>query len=299
MGDRIAVVIGLRTNDHIAGTNRTVSIDLQTACALLPAAVVLFDLTDTAMTHRDTEGIDNIDVIAFPILHIDRTVETADDIVVPVVRGRFMRRTILFRYSGAHTAIRDILKDLRHAVVLIQIQVVRVVENMIGIRVEIDRVVAHLRYRQQLLTNHGCPYLFARLLAVMIAELNRIAPYMRSRIRQHDIMLIRHADTRNLESCCFAFCSYTVKLVVCLIVLHVRRVDTGARLTGNFSFSFHKAGKIVRRFQFGILHIRHAVVRPTGCSSLAGGGESTRPGVVSNDRHRFLERGTAIVVIQT
>ena len=148
MGDRIAVVIGLRTNDHIAGTNRTVSIDLQTACALLPATVVLLYLADTAMTHRDTEGIDDIDVVTAGILHIDRAAKTADDIVVPVVRGRFMRRTILFRYSGAHTAIRDILKDLRHAVVLIQIQVVRVVENMNGIRMEIDRVVAHLRYCQ-------------------------------------------------------------------------------------------------------------------------------------------------------
>ena len=233
MGDRFAVVIGLRTNDHIAGTNRTVSIDLQTACAFLPAAVVLFDLTDTAMTHRDTEGIDDIDVVTAGILHIDRTVETADDIVVPVIGGRFMRRTIFFRYSGAHTAIRDILKDLRHAVVLIQIQVVRVVENMIGIRMEIDRVVSRLRYRQQLFTDHRCPYLFSRLLAIMIAELNRIAPYMRSSIRQYNVMLIRYADTRDLEGRCFAFRLHTVELVEGLVVVHERRVFTGARATGN------------------------------------------------------------------
>ena len=180
-----------------------------------------------------------------------------------------MRRTILFRYSGAHTAITNILKNLRHAVVLIQIQVVRVVEDMIGIRMEIDRVVPHLRYRQQVLTDHGCPYLFARLLAVMISKLNRIAPYMRSRIRQHDIMLIRYADTRDLEGRCFAFCPHTVELVERLVVFYERRVYTGALVTLNFSSS-HKAIHIVLRLQFRILHIRHAVVRPTGCSSSAG-----------------------------
>ena len=245
------------------------------------------------MTHRDTEGIDDIDIVTAGILHIDRTVETADDIVVPVIGGRFMRRTILFRYSGAHTAITNILKNLRHAVVLIQIQVVRVVENMIGIRVEIDRVVSHLRYRQQLLTDHGCPYLFARLLAVMIAELNRIAPYMRSRIRQHDIMLIRYTNTRDLESCCFAFRPHTVELVEGLVVIHERRVYTGALVTGNFS-SFHIAIQIVLRLQFRILHIRHAVVRPAG-----RGGEYTRPCIVGYDGDGVLKRGTAIVVIQT
>ena len=116
---------------------------------------------------------------------------------------------------------------------------------MIGIRVEIDGVVAHLRYRQQLLTDHGCPYLFARLLAAMISKLNRIAPSLR-RIRQHNEVLIRHADTRDLESCCFAFRPHTVELVERLVVVHERRVYTGARVTGNFS-SFHKAGKIVLR----------------------------------------------------
>ena len=87
MGDRFAVVIRLRANDHIAGTNRTVSIDLQTAGTVLPTAVVLFDLADTTMTHRDTEGIDDIDVVTAGILHIDRTVETADDVVVPVMQN--------------------------------------------------------------------------------------------------------------------------------------------------------------------------------------------------------------------
>ena len=121
MSYRFSVVICLRAHDHIAGTNRTIPIDLQTRGTVLPTAVVLLNLADTAVTHRDTECIDDIDVIAFPILHIDRTIETADNIVVPVVRGRFMRRTVFLRNSGAHTTITNELKILRHTEVLIQI----------------------------------------------------------------------------------------------------------------------------------------------------------------------------------
>ena len=125
----------------------------------------------------------------------------------------------------------------------------------------------------------------------MIAELNRITPYMRSRIRQHDIMLIRYADTRDLEGRCFAFRPHTVELVEGLVVIHERRVYTGALVTGNIRW---ESIQIVLRLQFRILHIRHAVVRPAG-----RGGEYTRPCIVGYDGDGVLKRSRRVFVIQT
>ena len=112
----------------------------------LPSAAILFNLTYCTLTQRDAECIDYIDIVSARIFHVERAGVAAYDIVMPVVRGLFVRYTVCFRYAR-YTAVRNQLKQLRHAVVLIQIQVVRVIDSLIAVGVEIDRIISYLHLR--------------------------------------------------------------------------------------------------------------------------------------------------------
>ena len=113
------VVIGLGRNKYVATSGRTVGTDMQSCSSPLPTAAVLLDLADTAMTKRKTEGIDDIDILPV-VLHIDRTILTAGNRVVPIVIGCRMRHAVLLRY-GRYTGVGDELKYLRHTEVFRQI----------------------------------------------------------------------------------------------------------------------------------------------------------------------------------
>ena len=99
---------------------------------------------------------------------------------------------------------------------------------------EARRLVVSDTEPELVVINTPLPDEFGQELAVMIAELNRIAP-SRRRIRQHDIMLICHTNTRDLEGRCFAFRLHTVELVERLVVVHERRIDTGTSVTFNIT----------------------------------------------------------------
>ena len=286
----ITVVVGLGAHQHIAVALRTFCIHVQTCGTILPAAVVFLDLADAAVRETDTDSIDNVDIVAFAIRHADRTVETADGIVVPVVGGCLQGQTVAFVQSGARTTVVNKLEVLRHTEGLAKIQVVRVVDDLIGIRVEIDRIFSGYRNRHQLLADQRRPNLLARLLALMIAERDLVAPSLR-RIRKHHVMLISNADTRNLECGRVIGRNHTVELVERLFVLYVRRINTGSRVTRNIPVH---AVQIVRRTQFGIFYSSPVIIRPAFRRR-----EQTRPAVVGYDSNRIRERRSLVVEVQT
>ena len=89
-----AIVIGLGTHNDIAVTDIGRIGRFETGCSFLPSSAVLLDLTDGIVTKGETEGIDDIDIVSSCILHLDRTVTTAYDMMVPVMVGRLVLRAI-------------------------------------------------------------------------------------------------------------------------------------------------------------------------------------------------------------
>ena len=219
----IAVVIGLGLHNDITMTNGTaLIIHLQSGCAFLPTAAVLFDLADRIVTKGETEGINDIDIVTALILHVHRAIQTADNIAMPVVISRFRLGTVSFVQGLTHTAVTDQVKELCHTEVRRKIEVIRVFDDFLAVRVEIDGIAIYYHYGYQLLTDQGRPYLLADLFTSMVIKGDGVAPSIR-RIRQDDIVLIRNNHSGDLEirSVCFEF--RTVELIRHRIVLHERR----------------------------------------------------------------------------
>ena len=179
----ITGVIGLGAHNDIAVTHRTVGvIHLQTRCAGLPTSAVFLDLTHYIVTHVNTERISDVDILTATVLHVHRTVKTADNVMMPVVIGRLRFSTVSFVQRRTHTAIRDPFEDLRHTEIRRQIQIIRIADDFLAVRVEIDGVSIQHHYRHQLFTDQRRPYILTQLLVLMIAKINRIRPCIR-RIR--------------------------------------------------------------------------------------------------------------------
>ena len=108
MGSDISVMVGLGTHQNIAVTGRTVCADMQSGSSLLPTPAVLLNLTDTTVTKRKTEGINDINIPPV-VLHIERAILTAGDRVMPIVLGRLMGHTVRIRYTR-HAGVGDEFK---------------------------------------------------------------------------------------------------------------------------------------------------------------------------------------------
>ena len=298
LGRSRTVVIGLGLDDHIALTRQTVCTRCHLGIGGVPAAVVFLDLADCTLTERDTESIDDVYIVSAGILYIYRTGVTADDVMEPVVRGCLMRHTVFFRYAG-HTGIRDKSKDLRHAEIRRQVQVVRVIDDLITVRMEIDRISIYHHTGQQLLADQRRAHQLCCLRILMKTERNRIAPSCRS-IGQDDIVLIRHDNRRELEDRRFAFRSHAVELVRRFVVFHVWHIAVTTvfqrkRVRMVLRIFLHH---IALRMQFGLVNIRQLIVRPTRFGSGTGGLEKTRPGVVGYDGIRVLVIQTEVLVFR-
>ena len=262
----------------------------------LPSTVVFLDLTDTTLTERDTERIDDIDIVTALILHVHRAVQTAGNSMMPVVIGRRIGYTILFRYRR-YTAIRKPFKELRYTELRRQIQVVRVRDMLLAVRVEINRIAIYYHYRHQLLTDQCRPYIFRRPSRLMVIEGNRVLPRI-CRIRQQDIVLVRYRYSRQLEIRGSRRIGLSVKLIIYRVVYHIRLVAVTTY------FQNQRIGFILLivllyiplGFDFSTFDIRLPESRPTGRSG-TGCCEKTRPGVVRQYSIRILIVQTEVLIM--
>ena len=92
---------------------------------------------------------------------------------------------------------------------------------------EIDGVVIQLHHCHELFADEFGPYSFFRLLALVNTEDYFVSPLFRC-VGYDDIMLIRHANTGDLEDGCVFFRSVAVKLVIGSIIFNPRRTAVGA-----------------------------------------------------------------------
>ena len=173
------VVVGFRSDDHIAVTGRTVRIDhMQTRCSFLPTTAVLLDLTNTAVTKINTEGIDNVDILISRILDVHRTIETTDDFIAPIVRCLLPHHAVTGTDRGSYSTVANESEVLRHTEVRRQVQVIRVIDDLLAVRVEIDGITTCHHHRHELLTDQLRPHLLNLLFVLMICKLNGVAPYL-------------------------------------------------------------------------------------------------------------------------
>ena len=107
----------------------------------------------------------------------------------------------------------------------------------------------------------------------MNTEDNFVGP-RRSRIGYHNIMLIRHADTGYLELSCVRFKSVAVKLIIGSIIFNPRRTTVRALVAFDIAIN---TMQIVGGRQFGVLDIRHGIVRPTVSTARCRRHEQTCP----------------------
>ena len=221
-GSRIAIMVSFGTDDDVAVT-RAGSRFLQACCAILPSTVIRLDLRSRRRTQGDTNGIDDVDILAL-ILHVLRTTETGGDKSAEIVLQCAHLRLVLLihRSERLHTRVADILKGLRKTVRVRDTQVGRRRHGLGIIGVEIHDLVTHRHLQHELFTDQFGPYLPIRGRTRMQTKLDGIIPdrLIVQRIRQDDIMLIYHADTGDHEI--GSFRKRGIKLIQCFIIDDIR-----------------------------------------------------------------------------
>ena len=212
------VMKGLRAHQHVAIT--ACPADMQSRSSVLPTAVVLLDLAASGFRKPDTNGINDINIIAL-IGHVDRVLVTGSRVPAEGITRLLHTRPVIL-IDGRHTRVGNKSEALRQTEIRRQTQVIGGGENLIAVRVEINRIPVHYHTSHQLLTNQLRPYLFALVRSSNVVKDNLIAPSCRRRIRQHYIMFICYHDCGDLEIRSIVCRYHTVKLIRSRLILDIR-----------------------------------------------------------------------------
>ena len=172
---------------------------------------------------------------------------------------------------------------MRQTIVLRQTQLIGIRDSLVGIRVEIDGIIAHLHLRKQLLTDQFRPNLLHRRLGVVVKrDLVRPRRSGIRRVRQNDVMGILDTHTGNHKISSVSI--HAVELIGRGNIFDIRLVAITTVSPCNHAFV---RVQIMRRGDAGVLDTRISRSRPA-----EAGGKQPRPGIVGND-------GIRIGVIQT
>ena len=256
-----AIVNRLGTHDNIA-VARAVGTDMESRSSLFPSTVVPLDFYRSKGSEGDAEGIYNIDILAL-IDHIHWGIPSAGDeapeviLLQSVVHVGFV--LVINGTCCLYARITDILKTLLQTVVRVEAHLLIFGNDLIRIRVEIDGVVIQFHHRHQLFANEFGPYRLLYIFVMVNTENDLIGP-RRSGIRDHDIMLIRHANTGNLENGGISLGCFSIKLIISRVIFHVGHIAVGALNTLNVTSSISM--QIMGGEYFGVLHIRYGIIRP-------------------------------------